>query len=265
MTPARLPPLIRRTRSRLRAWLVSPSRRCRHSSALDRRRRGTYRPSSNRAPEPPRGMRWARRGNQGARRDRGKPPSPDRPHLRRARRCRHHSVFTGTAPSAQELTAKMTPAERAADRTWTTLRLAKQLRARFGEEALTDLLVLDMLPHQRARGFWLRPTTKPAEHRWGADLFVAVRHGTGRWSRLALQAKKLDPTHDCYRMLNGGGRASVNWTSSNVSRGSYTPFPSTCSTTTRSPRRLTSTGTAGSSSTKVNWVARLSRAGTSGT
>ena len=97
----------------------------------------------------------------------------------------------------------MTPAERVAQRTWSTLGLAKQLRARFGEETLTDLLVLDMLPHRHAKGFWLLPTTKPAEALCGADLFVAVRHQTGRWSRFALQAKKLYPD-DSYPMLNGG-------------------------------------------------------------
>ena len=101
----------------------------------------------------------------------------------------------------------MTPAERVAERTWTTLGLADQLRARFGEETLTDLLVLDMLPHQRTRGFWLRPTTKHAEGWCGADLFVAVRHQTGRWSRLAIQAKKLH-WDDYYPMLNGGPRCA---------------------------------------------------------
>ena len=99
----------------------------------------------------------------------------------------------------------MTPAERVAQRTWSTLGRARQLRARFGEETLTDLLVLDMLPHQRARGFWLRSTTKHAEAWCGADLFVAVRHPTRRWSRFALQAKKLYPT-DEYPLLNGGSK-----------------------------------------------------------
>ncbi len=99
--------------------------------------------------------------------------------------------------------AYMTPAERVAQRTWSTLGLAKRLRARFGEETLTDLLVLDMLPHQRARGFWIRPTTKQAESLCGADLFVTVRRNTGLWSRFALQAKKLYP-NECYMTLNGG-------------------------------------------------------------
>lgn len=91
-----------------------------------------------------------------------------------------------------------TPAARYAQRTWSRLGHANQLQAPLGEETLTDLLVLDMLPHRRAKGFWLSTTTKPAEHRCGADLLVAVRHQTGRWSRLALQAKKLNPDDNRY-------------------------------------------------------------------
>ena len=87
----------------------------------------------------------------------------------------------------------MTPAERVAERTWSTLGLAQQLRARFGEETLTDLLVLDMLPHRHAKGFWLLPTTKPAEALCGADLFVAVRHQTGRWSPLRAPGQEAGP------------------------------------------------------------------------
>ena len=99
--------------------------------------------------------------------------------------------------------ADMTPAEYVAHRTWSILGRAKALRARFGEESLTDLLVLDMLLYQRARGFWLSPTTKQEEASCGAGLLVAVRHRTGHWSRFVLQAKKLYPG-DNYRMLNGG-------------------------------------------------------------
>ena len=73
----------------------------------------------------------------------------------------------------------MTPAELVAQRTWILLDRAKALRAPFGEESLTDLLVLEMLGHQRARGFSLQPTTKQQEASCGADLLVAVRHGTG--------------------------------------------------------------------------------------
>ena len=74
----------------------------------------------------------------------------------------------------------MTPSELVAQRTWILLGRAKALRAPFGEESLTDLLVLEMLGHHRARGFSLQPTTKQQEASCGADLLVAVRHGTGR-------------------------------------------------------------------------------------
>ena len=99
----------------------------------------------------------------------------------------------------------MTPAEHVAARTWSTLRRAKQLRVRFGEETLTDLLVLDMLPYQHTKGFWLDPLTKHHEGRYGADLLVAVRHQTGNGSLLALQAKKLYPD-DRYQMFEPGDR-----------------------------------------------------------
>ena len=95
----------------------------------------------------------------------------------------------------------MTAAEHVAERTWSTLRRAKQLRARFGEETLTDLLVLDMLPYQHTKGSWLDPLTKHHEGRYGADLLVVVRHRTGNGSLFALQAKKLYPD-DRYQMLN---------------------------------------------------------------
>ena len=98
--------------------------------------------------------------------------------------------------------ASMTPAEFVAQSTWSILSRARALDARFGEESLTDLLVLDMLPHQHTRSFFLNPTTKRQEAALGADLFVAVRHRTGRWSRLALQAKKLFPS-DKYEGLDG--------------------------------------------------------------
>ena len=98
------------------------------------------------------------------------------------------------------------PAEYVASRTWTTLARVKRLRARFGEETLTDLLMLDMLPHQRARSFWIHSTTKWEESRWGADLLVAVRHPSGLWSRLAVQAKKLYP-NDRYGALGPGKNA----------------------------------------------------------
>ena len=97
----------------------------------------------------------------------------------------------------------MTPAEFVAQRTWNILGRAKKLHARFGEESLTDLLVLDMLTHPRARAFWLWQTNRQEEASCGADLLVAVRRLTGNWSIFVLQAKKLYPD-DKYPMLNGG-------------------------------------------------------------
>ena len=103
----------------------------------------------------------------------------------------------------------MTPAERVADRTWSMLGQAKELRVRFGEETLTDLLVLDMLSHTHglAKGFQLEQTTKLQESQRGADLVVIVRHPTGRCSRLALQAKKLFLEDDRYRSFGDVGKS----------------------------------------------------------
>ena len=98
------------------------------------------------------------------------------------------------------------PAEYVATRTWATLARVKQLRARFGEETLTDLLMLDMLPHQRTRGFRIRSTTRWEESLCGADLLVAVRHSSGAWSRFTVQAKKLY-SDDKYGALGPGKNA----------------------------------------------------------
>ena len=56
----------------------------------------------------------------------------------------------------------MTPAEYVAQRTWNTLAHAQALRARLGEETLTDLLMLDMLPHRRVKSSGCgRPRSMP--------------------------------------------------------------------------------------------------------
>ena len=99
----------------------------------------------------------------------------------------------------------VTPPERVAQRTWDWLAQGYALGARLGEETLTDLLMLDMLPHQRSRAFHLYPTTKAEEAQCGADLLLAVRYATGRWARFAIQAKKLY-REDIYRTLNPGAK-----------------------------------------------------------
>ena len=88
----------------------------------------------------------------------------------------------------------MTPAERIASDTWRRLGQAELLKARLGEETLTDLLVLDMLPHQRVNGFSIRHLTKQEESLFGADLLLCIRYPCGSGRRLALQAKKLYST-----------------------------------------------------------------------
>lgn len=85
----------------------------------------------------------------------------------------------------------MTPAERVASDIWRRLRQAASVGARLGEETLTDLLVLDMLPHQRMNGFGIRHPTKAREFRIGADVLLIVRYPDGSGRRLALQAKRL--------------------------------------------------------------------------
>ena len=88
----------------------------------------------------------------------------------------------------------MTPAERIASDTWRRLGKADLLGARLGEETLTDLLVLDMLPHQRMNAFSIHHPTKQEESLIGADLLLCIRYARGSGRRLALQAKKLYPT-----------------------------------------------------------------------
>ena len=88
----------------------------------------------------------------------------------------------------------MTPAERIASDTWRRLGQADALGTRLGEETLTDLLVLDMLPHRRMNAFRIHPTTKQQESLFGADLLLCIRYADGSGRRMALQAKKHYPT-----------------------------------------------------------------------
>lgn len=87
----------------------------------------------------------------------------------------------------------MTPAERVATDTWRRLGQASALGARLGEETLTDLLVMDMLPHERTNGFRIGHPTKAQEYLCGADLLLFIRYPDGSGRRIALQAKKRYP------------------------------------------------------------------------
>ena len=88
----------------------------------------------------------------------------------------------------------MTPAERIASDIWRRLGQAISVGARLGEETLTDLLILDMLPHRKVNGFSIHHPTKAEESLFGADVLLFVRYPGGSGRRLALQAKKLYPT-----------------------------------------------------------------------
>ena len=71
----------------------------------------------------------------------------------------------------------------------------------MGEETLTDLLLLEMLPFERANGFRIRSTTKFEEGKWGADLLLVIRRRPGHTHLLAIQAKKIDSA-GAYKTLN---------------------------------------------------------------
>ena len=88
----------------------------------------------------------------------------------------------------------MTPAEQIAADTWRRLGQADLLGARLGEETLTDLLVLDILPHRKMNAVRIYHPTKPQESLFGADLLLCIRYPSGSCRRLALQAKKLYST-----------------------------------------------------------------------
>ena len=95
----------------------------------------------------------------------------------------------------------MTPAESIAADTWRRLGQADSLGARLGEETLTDLLILDMLPHGRTNGFRIHHPTRAQESVIGADLLLCIRYPGGSGRRLALQAKKLYPNTGRYDAL----------------------------------------------------------------
>jgi len=88
----------------------------------------------------------------------------------------------------------MTPAARIASDIWRRLGQAELLGARLGEETLTDLLVLDMLPRRMMNAFSIHHPTKQHESLIGADMLLCIRYPDGSGRRLALQAKKLYTT-----------------------------------------------------------------------
>ena len=93
--------------------------------------------------------------------------------------------------------------EKLARDTWENLREAKRLKVRFGEETITDLLMLEL----RRNGLTtFKQTSLPDEAKYGTDFECWIgRHGVG-WLGYAVQAKKLDFRTNTYRALGHGVR-----------------------------------------------------------
>ena len=102
----------------------------------------------------------------------------------------------------------MTPAAKISSDTWRRLSLAQSLGSRFGEETITDLLVLEMLQYQRSNAFRVFHPNKILESKWGADLLVWILRRSGGSRFLAIQAKKLYPSGR-YEALNHRSSSGV--------------------------------------------------------
>ena len=88
--------------------------------------------------------------------------------------------------------------ETLANDTWENLREAKALSVRFGEETITDILMLEL----RRKGFKVFKQTPLAdEAKYGTDFECWVGSDSMRWVGYAIQAKKLDFGTDTYRNL----------------------------------------------------------------
>ncbi len=71
---------------------------------------------------------------------------------------------------------------------------------RFGEETITDLLMMDLYLHG-SRLAYFQQTTKPDEAMWGTDFELWLGSERKGWFRFAIQAKKLDLRTDRYSSL----------------------------------------------------------------
>lgn len=75
--------------------------------------------------------------------------------------------------------------------TWERLRDSLSLQVRFGEETITDLILLE-LKRSHAPGIVVLQTNKTAESTQGTDWEWWVGSDDSGWLRFAVQAKKLD-------------------------------------------------------------------------
>lgn len=74
--------------------------------------------------------------------------------------------------------------------TWERLRDSQDLQIRFGEETITDLVLLE-LKRSRVPGIEVLQTNKAAESTQGTDWEWWIGSATAGWLRFAVQAKKL--------------------------------------------------------------------------
>ena len=74
-----------------------------------------------------------------------------------------------------------------AEDTWENLREAKKMSVRFGEETITDLLMLEL----RRKGFWtFKQTSLTCEPIKGTDFECWIGWPGRNWTGFAVQAKK---------------------------------------------------------------------------
>ena len=88
---------------------------------------------------------------------------------------------------------------------WERLRdikaLSPKYNVRFGEETITDLLMLDLNRHVLTQGLFVQ-TSKDREAIRGTDFEWWLGSDVTGWIRLAVQAKKLDLKSNRYNKLN---------------------------------------------------------------
>ena len=89
----------------------------------------------------------------------------------------------------------MNPSERVSEDTWIRLQQSQALEVRFGEETLTDILVLDFTKLAGRRRIKIFQIEKHEETRKGADLEIFLRISRGTCVRYVIQAKKLYSKH----------------------------------------------------------------------
>lgn len=102
-------------------------------------------------------------------------------------------MTSSLAPSLDDLLGTL------AEDTWENLREAKLLSVRFGEETITDTLMLEL----RRKGFRLfKQTSLHDEAKYGTDFECWVGSDSIGWIGYAVQSKKLDPRAGTYRNLS---------------------------------------------------------------